>query len=435
MKLILCLLALLAVVLAVPVNIMAPLDIMTNDGHLKDASHTYWQLKQLRAMGAHGLMLDVWWGIGETSPKQYNFGGYLQLAQMIKSLGMKMQCVMSFHKCGGNVGDACNIPLPQFVRDVGNNNPDIWYTDKHGNRDDEYISLWADNERIFAGRNPLEMYDDYVGAFIDAMGDLIGSTIDELQIGLGPCGETRFPGYQLSHWSFCGVGEFQSYDKYALQSLKQAAATAGHSEWGHGGPSNAGDYNSMPYNTGFFSNGNDNYASEYGRFFLGWYSGSLEHHADIVLGRVQNVVQNRVSLAAKIAGIHWWYNSPHHAAELTAGYFNSDNHDGYGELAQVFARHNTTLDFTCLEMRDTEQPATCGCEPEELVSQVHQAANQNGIPFSGENALPRRDWTAYNQILKMAKGSEAFTFLRLDDALVQQNYNDFKNFINKMKYD
>jgi beta-amylase len=39
---------------------------------------------------------------------------------------------MSFHQCGGNVGDQCNIDLPSWVLSVGNNNPDIFYTDQHG---------------------------------------------------------------------------------------------------------------------------------------------------------------------------------------------------------------------------------------------------------------------------------------------------------------
>ena len=29
------------------------------------------------------------------------------------------------------------------------------------------------------------------------------------------------------------------------------------------------------------------------------------------------------ALAIKCAGVHWWYNSRSHAAELTAGYFNT----------------------------------------------------------------------------------------------------------------
>ncbi len=30
-------------------------------------------------------------------------------------VGMEIEFVMSFHKCGGNVGDNVNIPLPKWV--------------------------------------------------------------------------------------------------------------------------------------------------------------------------------------------------------------------------------------------------------------------------------------------------------------------------------
>ena len=55
--------------------------------------------------------------------KQYNFEGYLQLADMCKTNGLKLQTVMSFHQCGGNVGDVCDIPLPRWVLKCEN----IWY--------------------------------------------------------------------------------------------------------------------------------------------------------------------------------------------------------------------------------------------------------------------------------------------------------------------
>lgn len=40
-------------------------------------------------------------------------------------------------------------------------------------------------------------------------------------------------------------------------------------------------------------------------------------------------------LALKIAGIHWWYRSRSHAAELTAGYYNVDGHDGYEAIVNL----------------------------------------------------------------------------------------------------
>ena len=41
---------------------------------------------------------------------------------------------MSFHQCGGNVGDACNIPLPSWVLAVGDSHS-VFYTDREGNVD------------------------------------------------------------------------------------------------------------------------------------------------------------------------------------------------------------------------------------------------------------------------------------------------------------
>lgn len=131
----------------------------------------------------------------------------------------------------------------------------------------------------------------------------MGSTIVELQVGTGPCGELRYPSYQLDKWSFCGVGEFQSYSSYAASSVQSAATAAGHSEWGaRAGPSNAGSYNSHPSDTGFFSdNGGDNFRSDYGKFYLGWYADSLLAHGEALLGTARAVVGNSVNLSLKVS--------------------------------------------------------------------------------------------------------------------------------------
>ena len=88
-----------------------------------------------------------------------------------------------------------------------------------------------------------------------------GGLITEVLVGCGPCGELRFPAYAMSRgWRFPGVGEFQCYDRRALESLALAAAAAGRPEWGKGGPHDAGTYNSRPDETGFFANGADDAA-------------------------------------------------------------------------------------------------------------------------------------------------------------------------------
>lgn len=50
----------------------------------------------------------------------------------------------------------------------------------------------------------------------------LGSFVEDIVIGSGPCGELRFPSYvEANGWKFPGVGEFQCYDRRALASLAQ----------------------------------------------------------------------------------------------------------------------------------------------------------------------------------------------------------------------
>lgn len=77
--------------------------------------------------------------------------------------------------------------------------------------------------------------------------------------------------------------------------------------------------------------------------------------------------------------------------------------------------------------------------------QVLSDAWKESIKVAGENALPRYDSTAYNQILLNArpnglnkKGAPAlkmfgFTYLRVsDDLLEKNNYKIFKKFVKRM---
>jgi beta-amylase len=64
-------------------------------------------LMELKNAGVEGVMVDVWWGLVERDrPSVYNWSGYTELMEMLKQLGLKVQAVMSFHQCGGNVGDS-----------------------------------------------------------------------------------------------------------------------------------------------------------------------------------------------------------------------------------------------------------------------------------------------------------------------------------------
>lgn len=68
---------------------------------------------------------------------------------------------MSFHQCGGNVGDDIFIPIPQWVLDIGKENPDIFFTDKQGVRNPECLSWGIDKVRVLRGRTALEVESDH----------------------------------------------------------------------------------------------------------------------------------------------------------------------------------------------------------------------------------------------------------------------------------
>jgi len=81
---------------------------------------------------------------------------------------------------------------------------------------------------------------------------------------------------------------------------------------------------------------------------------------------VTYVFEPACHLGAKLAGVHWWFKSRAHAAELTAGYYNTRERDGYAPLMDVLKKYHTHLSFTCVEMRDCEHPPEGRCSPQGL---------------------------------------------------------------------
>jgi len=162
----------------VPVYVMLPLNTITNTGSLNTNLPLDTWFAQLKSSNVDGIMGDVWWGIVERSgPRQYDWAAYTQLLQKVLQQGLKFQATMSFHQCGGNVGDDCDVLLPGWVLNVGKSNPDIFYTDQQKNRDEEYLSLGVDNQTLFNGRSPIQIYTDFVSSFVQAFSSMMGSTI------------------------------------------------------------------------------------------------------------------------------------------------------------------------------------------------------------------------------------------------------------------
>ncbi|PRQ60923.1 putative beta-amylase [Rosa chinensis] len=62
--------------------------------------------------------VDAWWGLVEKDgPSKYNWEGYAEHVNFVQKHGLKIQVVMSFHQCGGNVGDSCSYDM--FKLNVG----------------------------------------------------------------------------------------------------------------------------------------------------------------------------------------------------------------------------------------------------------------------------------------------------------------------------
>ena len=411
---------------AVPTFVMMPLD-----------AHTFTEEQMDRAFstlvkaGAAGIMCDVWWGLCEPAPGLYDFSAYAKLFAAAQRHGLLVQATMSFHKCGGNVGDSVNIPLPQWVLNLQQTVPDLFYKGPDGQCSDDYISLSCDDRKVFPTarryrtRTALDCYEQFMYAFDAAC----GRYCFEIQCGVGPCGELRYPAYQLSRgWEYPNIGHFMCYDDGMLQRMK--------AEIGRDlPPTNAGHCNNRPDETEFFSasapmHGDvDTFRSHSGRTFLEWYSNTLIQHGDAVLKRARRVFPRKL-ISCKVAGIHWLNAHPSKAAELTAGYYG----DYLQRIAFMFAKNDVVFDFTCLEMYTSHQAPETLSRPERLVAQAMHAAKVAGIEFAGENALPI-GWDGHcDQVVRqLKKGMETedvhiagFTFLRMTDDLVDENSEAFQ---------
>jgi len=88
--------------------VMLPLDTVGPGGQLSRQRAVAASLMALRGAGVEGVMVDVWWGVVEREgPGRYDWEAYAELVRMVERAGLRLQAVMSFHQCGGNVGDTC----------------------------------------------------------------------------------------------------------------------------------------------------------------------------------------------------------------------------------------------------------------------------------------------------------------------------------------
>ncbi|XP_062224180.1 beta-amylase 8-like isoform X2 [Phragmites australis] len=413
----------------IPVYASLPMGIINSHCQLVEPEAVRTELRHLKSLNVDGVVVDCWWGIVEAwTPRKYEWSGYRDLFGIIKEFKLKVQVLLSFHGSGeAGSGDAL-ISLPKWIMEIAKENQDIFFTDREGRRNTECLSWGIDKERVLRGRTGIEVYFDFMRSFHMEFRNLSEEgLISAIEIGLGASGELRYPSCpERMGWRYPGIGEFQCYDRYMQKNLRQSALSRGHLFWARG-PDNAGYYNSRPHETGFFRDGGD-YDSYYGRFFLKWYSGVLIDHVDQVLS-LATLAFDGAEIVVKIPSIYWWYRTASHAAELTAGFYNPTNRDGYSPVFKMLKKHSVVLKLVCYGPEFTVQENDeASADPEGLTWQVMNVAWDHGLSLCIESALPCLDGEMYARILDTTKPRNdpdrhhaSFFVYRLQHPLLQRD--------------
>lgn len=437
-------------------NVMAPLRV--NDADLEVFEN---QLITVKNYGVDAVSVDVWWGEVEgTGDNNFNWSYYDTIFAKIKKHGLKIVPILSFHQCGGNVGDDCNIPLPSWIwskykdkifNGMQINDTDLQYKSEQGNFSKETVQLWV---------YPLvaDEYSDFVKAFKSHFASY-DSDIIEINVSAGPSGELRYPSYNAHDFGtgYPSRGGLQAYSRLAVQDfqnkmLNKYGTLAGIN---HAWKTNLTNVSQIqpPSNTDFFFNSGDYKNIQYGQDFVDWYNQSL---VDYGKSLVTNVIANlgdsfpSAKIGFKIPGVHWTMGHPIHprAAEVAAGLIqtsvdlNADKSGhGYSNIVSLAKTLSTqgreiVLHFTCLEM-DDQNFAPQYSLAKTLVFWVANEAQRQGVTIKGENALSDgvnsgHGWDNIHNAFDFASYS-GFTTLRIGEVVAGVGQKRYSAFIRKYR--
>ena len=387
-------------------------------------------IKAAKNIGVNAISMDVWWGLVEMTDEKFDWYPYQEIFNMITAEGLQIQAIMSFHACGGNVGDNVNISIPSWIWSIAGNGAKYCgeqfignsYNEKtYGNP--EIVSLWASNNNAVH-----EQYQQFMNAFETFVGDnKFADDIQAISISCGPSGECRYPSYDTYTENSKTFGQgyptrgfLQCYSANAISSFQSAMKEKYKNNIGNlnkvWGTKLASFTDISPPTNGntFFENNSE--IGPYGVDFNGWYNGALVTHGQNMITDALTVFDDAlagVTVGIKIPGVHWQMgsNMPR-SAELCAGLLNNgfetDVYNngcgvGYTGLLNMIYGMNTSsaniakskinVYFTCLEMpnADSSPAYSWACS---LVYGVGKQANKIKLQIKGENALsPNSGWS------------------------------------------
>ena len=398
-------------------NVMGPLVVGDPRAPRAPSSEPAWaalrdELHTVKALGADAVSTDVWWGIVEGDGDQrFRWEYYDRLVDEIAEAGLGWVPILSFHQCGGNVGDECDVPIPSWLgekyvaRGAVAARDDLLYRSARGNVSREVLSAWA---TPIVGAEYRELMTAFQAHFTAR-----ASQIHEINVSLGPAGELRFPSYNAHDpgGGFPTRGTLQGHGRLAVEGFRAAMleryGTVARVAEAWGAPIDRAEQIRPPEDGEAFFDRNDPF-TPYGRDFIGYYQRALLAHGRAVLTAAIDVFDAEdapfrgIDLGAKIPGVHWRIGSDRYA-EVTAGLIRSEDRDawsderrgaGYGpivglfeELAAVPRGPRIVLHFTCLEMDDDPPSSTVASRAKSLVFWVGKHATSRGLSIKGENAL------------------------------------------------
>ncbi|KAK8445917.1 hypothetical protein SEVIR_9G407700v4 [Setaria viridis] len=352
---------------AVRLFVGLPADVVVSDGRgVCRPRAVSAALRALKLLGVDGVELPVSWAAVQPGPGGwFEWAGYRAIAAMVCDAGLDLRVSLRTD------GDA----LPEWVADAAAADPDVLFTDRSGHRREGCLSFAVDELPVLLGKSPLEAYEAFFRSFADEFNDLLGSTITDVTVSLGPNGELRYPSYPPgnngSADGYSGVGEFQCYDMYMLARLKRHAESSGQPLWGLSGPHDGPRYDESPESSAFFREPGGSWNTAYGEFFLSWYAGELLAHGDRVLAAASRAFAGKpVELSAKVPLLC----GSRPAAEVTAGL-----HGGYVPVAKMFARHGCTVIACGVDAR-------LDARAEEHLARVKAACAERGARLAAESA-------------------------------------------------
>lgn len=373
------------------------------------------RLRLLAAAGVAGVSLDAWWGLLEPAPRVFNFAGVVAVVRIARDCGLATSVIASFHACGCGPGDDVSVPLPKWALNAAAEARALC-EGVDGARSFAALSPGADAVPL-CGRTPPQIVRDFVEALSDALRreGLFGAEsggVAELHVGLGPCGELRWPAYDpplRCSEEYPGSGAFMCYDPHCAADAKSHGVLLPEKEV-CAGPADE------PERWPLFC---EPLASS-ARFsrFKAWYGELLVAHGARLLAAAKEGLGGNakdVAVCAKIAGVHWLHDAPVRAAEITAGYVS------YDAIATMLSEAGVRCIFTCLEKQASSEPASARSNPEALVREVREACARNRVPgLDAENAHFCLDAAAFDRIAEHCAAGDigCFTFLRLKPELV-----------------